>query len=55
MTRKTWGLIAVALSIVWSGLLVLGGFRLHLVVIEHNPLFQKSTFPSPLRERGIQV
>jgi hypothetical protein len=35
----TQGLIAVGVSIVWSGLLVFGGFRLNLALIEHNSLW----------------
>ena len=35
----TQGLIAVGVSIILSGLLVLGGFRLHLVLAERNPLW----------------
>jgi hypothetical protein len=31
--------IAVSLSFIFAGLLVFGGFRLHLVLIEHNPLW----------------
>ncbi len=42
MTRwliATQGLIAVGVSIIWSGLLVFGGFRLKLALIEHEPLW----------------
>jgi len=56
MTRwliTTQGLIAVGLSIVLSGLLVLGGFRLHLVLIEHNPLWWLWIIPIVIWGLGI--
>jgi len=49
----TQGLIAVGVSIVLSGLLVFGGFRLHLVLTEHNPLWWLWIIPITLWGLGI--
>ena len=53
MIRKAWGLIAVGLSIVLSGLLAFGGFRLHLVLAENNPLWWLKIIPITLWGLGI--
>jgi hypothetical protein len=38
MDKMTQGLIAVSISFILSGLLAFGGFRLHLTLVEPNPL-----------------
>jgi len=53
MTQMTQGLIAVGVSIVLSGLLAFGGFRLHLVLIEHNPLWWLWIIPIVIWGLGI--
>jgi hypothetical protein len=53
MDKMTQGIIAVSISFILSGLLAFGGFRLHLTLIERNPLWWLWIIPIVIWGLGI--
>ena len=53
MDKMTYGIIATSASFILSGLLAFGGFRLHLVLSEQNPLWWLWIIPIVLWGLGI--